>query len=90
MFNGDIVAIRAMIETAPTGSAIILDIHKNGVTIFTTQANRPTIAAAANDSGEVTNMDLTAVVKGDYLTLDIDLIGSTVPGQNLTILIVGR
>lgn len=90
MFNGDIVAIRAMIETAPTGAPIVLDINKNGVTIFTTQGNRPTIAIGANDSGEVTNMDLTAIVKGDYLTLDIDQIGSTVAGQNLTLLIVGR
>ena len=90
MIDGNTVAIRAMIETAPTGSSIILDVNKNGVTIFTNQANRPTIADGANDSGEVTNMDITAIAKGDYFTLDIDQVGSTTPGQNLTVLVVGR
>jgi hypothetical protein len=30
--------------TAPTGAAIIVDVHHSGTTIFTTQGNRPTIA----------------------------------------------
>lgn len=78
-------SIRAMVGTAPTGAAIIIDIHKNGTTIFTTQGNRPTIAIAAFDSGEVTNMDVTTLAKGDYLTLDIDQIGSTIAGKDLVV-----
>ena len=74
-----------MIGTAPTGSSIIADVNKNGTTIFTTQGNRPAIAAAAFSSGEVTNMDVTTLTKGDYITVDIDQIGSTVPGQNIVI-----
>jgi len=80
-----IKSVRAMVGTAPTGAAIILDIHKNGTTIFTTQANRPTIAIDGNDSGEVTNMDVTTLAKGDYLTLDVDQIGSTVAGKDLVV-----
>lgn len=77
--------IRAMIGTAPTGADIILDVHKNGTTIFTTQGNRPTIAIGAFDSGEVSNMDVTTLTKGDYLTLDIDQIGSVIPGKNMVV-----
>lgn len=80
-----IKSIRAMVGTAPTGAAAILDIHKNGTTIFTTQGNRPEIAIDGNDSGEVTNMDVTALAKGDYLTLDIDQIGSTIAGKDLVV-----
>jgi len=80
-----IKSVRAMVGTVPTGAAIIVDIHKNGTTIFTTQGNRPTIAISANDSGEVTNMDVTTLAKGDYLTLDIDQIGSTIAGQDLVV-----
>lgn len=80
-----IKSIRAMVGTVPTGAAIIVDIHKNGTTIFTTQGNRPTIAISANDSGEVTNMDVTALAKGDYLTLDIDQVGSTIAGKDLVV-----
>jgi len=78
-----IKSIRAMVGTVPTGAAIIVDIHKNGTTIFTTQDNRPTIAISANDSGEVTNMNVTTVAKGDYFTMDVDQIGSTIAGKDL-------
>lgn len=80
-----IKSIRAMVGTAPTGADIIIDIHKNGTTIFTTQGNRPAIAISAFDSGEVTNMNVTALAKGDYLTLDVDQIGSTIAGKDLVV-----
>ncbi|HET7630299.1 MAG TPA: hypothetical protein VFK03_02905, partial [Candidatus Saccharimonadales bacterium] len=56
-----IKSVRASVGTAPAGAAVIIDVKKNGTTIFTTTANRPAIAAAANTSGSVTNMDITAV-----------------------------
>lgn len=80
-----IAGVRASVGTAPTGAAVIIDININGSTIFTTQANRPTIAAAAQDSGYVTNMNTTSVPAGSYMTVDIDQVGSTIPGANLTV-----
>jgi hypothetical protein len=80
-----ITGVRASVGTAPTGASLIIDINKNGTTIFTTQANRPTIAAAANTSGNVTNPDIAAVAAGEYLTVDIDQIGSTIAGADLTV-----
>lgn len=90
MFEGtpqsiNVKSIRAKVGTAPTGATLILDIHKNGTTIFTTQGNRPTIAISAFDSGEVTDMDVITIAKGDYFTLDIDQIGSTIPGKDLVV-----
>ena len=82
-----IKSIRAMVGTVPTGATIIVDIHKNGTTIFTTQGNRPTIAISANDSGEVTNMNVTTLAKGDYLTMDIDQIGSGDAGKDLVVVL---
>jgi hypothetical protein len=80
-----ITGVRASVGTAPTGASIIIDVNKNGTTIFTTQANRPTIAAAGNTSGNVTNMNVTTVAAGEYLTVDIDQIGSTIAGADLTV-----
>jgi len=80
-----ITGVRASVGTAPAGAAIIIDVNKNGTTIFTTQANRPTIAAAANTSGNVTNADVTTIAAGEYLTIDIDQIGSTTAGADLTV-----
>lgn len=80
-----IAGVRASVGTAPGGVSIIIDIKKNGVTIFTTQANRPTIAAGSNTSGNVTNMDINTVAAGEYLTVDISQIGTTTIGADLTV-----
>lgn len=71
------------VSLAPTTQAIIVDINKNGTTIFTTQANRPQIAAGAN-TGFTTTIDVPTLADGDYFTMDIDQVGSGTPGANLT------
>ena len=81
-----IVKCWLIVRTAPTGAAILIDIHKNGTTIWTTQGNRATIAATAT-AGNTTTFDVTALAAGDYLDLDIDQIGSTVAGVDLTIVL---
>jgi len=74
-------------ETAPTGADIIVDVNKEGTSIFaTTQANRPTITAASN-SGTSGTPDTTSWADGSYLTFDIDQVGSTIPGADLLIVI---
>lgn len=80
-----IISVRATVGTSPAGASVIIDVNKNGTTIFTTQANRPTIAAAANTSGKVTNMNVTSVADGEYLTVDVDQVGSTTNGADLTL-----
>lgn len=77
--------VRASVGTAPTGAAIIIDVKVNGTTIFTTQANRPTIAIGTNASGYVTNMDVATVAAGSYVTIDVAQVGSTIPGSDLTV-----
>lgn len=83
-----IVGVRLMVGTAPVGSSIILDVNKNGTTIFTTQANRPTIAAGANAGGPGTTPNVTSLAAGDYITVDIDQVGSTTAGSDLTVSII--
>ena len=80
-----IQSVRASVGTAPTGASILIDINVNGTTIFTTQGNRPAIAAGSNTSGKVTNMDVTSVANGAYLTVDVDQTGSIVAGSDLTV-----
>lgn len=80
-----IISVRASVGTAPAGASIIIDVNKNGTTIFTTQGNRPTIAAAGNTSGKVTNMNVTSIADGEYVTVDVDQVGSTTTGADLTL-----
>lgn len=81
-----IVKCWLIVRTAPTGAAILIDINKNGSTIWSTQGNRATIVAAAT-SGNTTTFNTTALSAGDYLDLDIDQVGSTVAGTDLTVVL---
>jgi hypothetical protein len=85
--NLTIVKARATVKTAPTGASIIVDVNKGGTTIFTTQANRPQIAISgySDDSG---TPDVTALADGDEITIDIDQVGSTVAGADLTVALI--
>ncbi len=75
----------ARVKTAPTGASVIIDVNKNGTSIWaTTQANRLTIAAAALSASQ-TAFDTTTLAEGDYLTIDVDQIGSTIAGADLTV-----
>jgi hypothetical protein len=72
---------------APTGAAIIVDVHKNGTTIFTNQAHRPQIADGAHTGFSVT-VDDTSWADGDYLSADMDQVGSTYAGEDLTVHVI--
>jgi hypothetical protein len=85
-YAAGIVSVEATVGTAPTGTSLIVDVHKNGTTIFTTQSARPTIAASAFSSGAATPA-VTTMAAGDYFTVDIDQIGATVAGSDLIVII---
>lgn len=82
--NYTIDTVRAAVTTAPTGAALIVDVNKNGTTIYTTQSARPQIAASAN-SATGNSPAVQTFVAGDYITVDVDQIGSTVAGADLTV-----
>lgn len=81
-----ISSVRASVGVAPTGSSLIVDINKNGTTIYGTQANRPTITASGFTALGGT-ASVTSLIAGDYLTVDIDQIGSTISGSDLTVVV---
>jgi hypothetical protein len=77
----------ARVKTAPTGANLIIDINKNGTSIWNTnQANRLTIDAGDSE-GTQTSFDTTTLADEDYLTIDIDQVGSTVAGADLTVVL---
>jgi hypothetical protein len=79
-----ITNIVATVSTAPAGASVIFDVNKNGTTVFTTQGNRPTVAATTfTDLNSIP--DVISLTSGDYLTVDVDQIGSSVAGADAVI-----
>ena len=79
-----IVRCSAHAQVAPVGADIIFDINKNGVTIWTVQANRLKILNGAN-SGNTSTFSVTAVAQGDKITFDVDQRGVATVGANVTV-----
>ena len=76
--------VRAAVNTAPAGAALVVDVNKNGTTIYTDQSDRPSIAAGTN-SATGNDPAVTTLAAGDYLTVDVDQVGSTAAGADLTV-----
>lgn len=79
--------VRLSVDTAPTGADLIIDVNKNGSTIFTTQANRPTITASTTSATSAAP-DVVNLVVGDKISIDIDQVGSTAAGDNLAVSVI--
>lgn len=82
-------AVRSSVTTAPSGSALVVDINKTGLSILSTKLSI--------DSGARTSTTATTqpVISGSSLsddaeiTIDIDQIGSTIAGAGLKVTLIG-
>ena len=63
-------------RTAGDADSTIVDVNKNGTTVYTTQGNRPTVASGAGDNAidATTDMDVTAVAQDDRIECDVDAV----------------
>ena len=90
---GAIAKCTCRVGTAPTGASILVDINKNGDTglsIFS-GATRLTIAAAGFADNKTTfHASNSILAADDYLTIDIDQVGSTIAGADFSLTIEYR
>jgi hypothetical protein len=83
-----IISVRASVGSAPTGSAMLIDVRKNGTsasnTIFT--GSSISIPATSFTSGASTSFNSgSSLAPNDYLTVAISQVGSTAAGSDLTV-----
>lgn len=81
--NGTFTVAYARIKTAPTGQSLNMRVKKNGVAV--TGINTLNISAGAQ-SANATGLSISYVA-GDYFSIDITQVGSTVAGADLTLAI---
>ena len=72
------------VKTAPTGAALIVDINENATSLFSTLP-RIAIDETTEDNNHI--FSDTFLAAGAELTMDIDQVGSTVTGADLTVLL---
>jgi hypothetical protein len=84
-FAATLVGVSACMGVPCTGSPTILDINVDGISIFTNQANRPQVPPITGDLPEITLN--VPIVPGNRVTIDIDDIGSTLAGEDLSVFV---
>jgi hypothetical protein len=107
-FAAELVQADLHVNTAPTGADILVDVNKNGTTVFTDQTKRLKVVAATNAAtpakvtpGVVNGTNVPGIpvpsatpvatfAAGDYITVDVDQIGSGTAGSNATIVLTLR
>lgn len=82
-----VTTVRASVGTAPTGSPVVVDVKKDGTSLYGVTAP-PTISAGANTGASVP--DTTTWQPGEFLTVDVTAVGSSVAGSNLTVTVSYR
>ncbi len=75
------------VNTAPVGAALIVDLRVNGTSIFASQAEMINVADGQQQDQSATKNH--AVTAGDVLTFEVEQVGSTTAGADLTITISG-
>jgi len=68
-----------------TSGDTIIDVNKNGTTIFTTQGNRPTVAYDDDPSTAAGEPDTNSLAEYDVLSFDIDSIANNASGLDITV-----
>lgn len=93
--NMQLIAIRLAAQTAPTDAAIIINPLQYNAALSASTAifastNRPTIVASAKVGSDDTVFALPSLYAGSWLGINLDQVGSTVAGSNLSITVITR
>lgn len=87
---GTIDEVYLMAKTAPgAGETLRVDVNKGGTTIFTTQANRPSLTGT-NKTATSGAPDVTNFAKNDLFTIDVDVSTAGTAIEDVIVLIRGK
>jgi hypothetical protein len=82
-------SVRASVNTAPTGSTLVVDINEGGSTILSTKLSIDASEFTSTTAATAAVISDTALADDALITIDIDQIGSTIAGKGLKVVLKG-
>lgn len=82
--------VRANVNTAPTGSTIIVDINEGGSTILSTKLSIDASEKTSTTAASAAVISDASLADDAELTIDIDQVGSSTPGKGLKVWLIGH
>ena len=84
-----LTGVRASVTTAPTGAAITVDINESGTTVLSTKLTIDATEKTSTTAATPAVISDTALADDAEITIDIDVIGSTIAGAGLKVTLIG-
>jgi hypothetical protein len=81
--------VRASVNTAPTGSTLIVDINENGTSVLSTKLSIDISEKTSTTAASPAVISDASIADDAELTIDIDQIGSTIAGKGLKVTLIG-
>lgn len=88
-FTMRLTAVRASVNTAPTGSTLIVDINEDGVSILSTRITIDASEETSETAAAPPVISDSSLANDAEITIDIDQVGSTISGKGLKVWLIG-
>jgi hypothetical protein len=85
-----VTAVRASVNTAPTGAAIVVDVNESGVSILSTKLSIDATEKTSTTAATPAVISDASLADDAEITFDIDQVGSTIAGAGLKVTIIGH
>jgi hypothetical protein len=89
-YAATLLAVRATVNTAPTGSTLIVDINEAGTSLLSTKLSIDASEKTSTTAASAAVISDSALADDAEITIDIDQIGSTVAGKGLKVYLKTR
>lgn len=88
-FGFTVTGVRASVNTAPTGSTLIVDINEAGVSILSTKLSIDATEKTSTTAASTYVLSDSSIADDAEITIDIDQIGATIAGAGLKVTLLG-
>ena len=89
-YAGTLLAVRASVNTAPTGSTLIVDINEAGTSLLSTKLSIDASEKTSTTAAVPAVISDSVLVDDAEMTIDIDQVGSTIKGKGLKVYLKTR
>ena len=89
-YSAQLLAVRSSVNTAPTGSTLVVDINKNASSILSTKLSIDASEKTSYTAATPAVISTASLAIDDEITIDIDQVGSTVAGAGLKVTFIWK
>ncbi len=82
--------VRASVNTAPTGSTILIDINEGGTTILSTKLMIDASEKTSTTAATPAVISDTTLADDAEMSVDFDQVGSTIAGKGVKVILIGH